>query len=154
MSAKTFTDKILTKGLQSSLNNTSVENGKLRFVTDAGRLYLDDSNSRKEISNVVTGMTEAQILGQLVYLPKLYMASDTLHLFASDGVEIRDVTEIDPVETIENANLNLWIDASSNNPKYSSDLTFNPHTKEFKAGNFKVNKTTSGNYDEINFYIV
>ena len=85
MSAKTFTDKILTKGLQSSLNNTSVENGKLRFVTDAGRLYLDDSNSRKEISNVVTGMTEAQILGQLIYLPKLYMASDTLHLFASDS---------------------------------------------------------------------
>ena len=34
-------NRIFTKGLQSALNNTPIEDGKLRFTTDTGRLYLD-----------------------------------------------------------------------------------------------------------------
>ena len=33
--------KVLSKGRQSALDNTPIENEKLRFTVDTGRLFLD-----------------------------------------------------------------------------------------------------------------
>ena len=42
--------KVLSKGKESSLDNLDIENGKLRFTTDTGRLFLDDDGKRIEIT--------------------------------------------------------------------------------------------------------
>ena len=44
-------NKIFTKGLQSALNNTPIEDGKLRFTTDTGRLYIDIVEGEKSLSD-------------------------------------------------------------------------------------------------------
>ncbi len=76
---------ILTKGTEASLVNF-VE-GKLRFTTDTGRIFLDTgSNSRIEYTDFVKGMTEAEIKALTTgILPKLYMSSDTSTLFYYDS---------------------------------------------------------------------
>ena len=61
--------KVFTKGLQSALESTSIENGKLRFTVDSGRLYLDHNTSRIAISGVVTGFTDSEIRNLSTPLP-------------------------------------------------------------------------------------
>ena len=69
-------NKILTKGPESIL--PSIEDGKLRFTTDTGRLFIDGDNTRTEITDFVKGLTEAEIKSQLAPLTnKIYIASDS-----------------------------------------------------------------------------
>ena len=44
--------EILTKGLKSALATTEIENGKLRFATDTGELFLDDNNNRTNLNMI------------------------------------------------------------------------------------------------------
>ena len=80
--ATTF-NRILSKGIESEL--PKVVDGRLRFTTDTGRLFLDNGNERVEISDFVKGQTSTQITGTLAPLPKFYLASDTNVLYFYAG---------------------------------------------------------------------
>ena len=73
--------KVLSKGKESSLDNLDIENGKLRFTTDTGRLFLDDDGKRIEITDFVKGLTKDEILSIEDPLPKFYFAIDTYELY-------------------------------------------------------------------------
>ena len=137
-------NRIFTKGLQSALNNTPIEDGKLRFTTDTGRLYLDivegENKSRVRISAIEDSYTEEQILSMIVALPKIYVASDTGRAYISiDGGWV----DIGPVkleeDTSTNKELVLWFsDSDSEQPAYNNKLTYNPITDTFKCTNIEV----------------
>ena len=67
--------QVLTKGLESSLNTTEIEDGKLRFTTDTRNLYLDLVESgvkrRIKISDIDDTLTEEEIFSTLAPLPKI-----------------------------------------------------------------------------------
>ena len=61
--------QILTKGLESSLDTTEIEDGKLRFTTDTRNLYLDLVESgvkrRIKISDIDDTLSEEEIFSIL-----------------------------------------------------------------------------------------
>ena len=71
----------LSRGLQSAINNTPIEDGKLRFAVDTARLYLDLVNERIEFTDFVRGLTKEEIIGLTEPLPKMYLSSDTHELY-------------------------------------------------------------------------
>lgn len=73
--------KVLTKGTESELSTTPVKDGKLRFTTDTGKVFLDVGNSRREISDLVKKYTENQIKAITDPFDKIYISSDTHKLF-------------------------------------------------------------------------
>lgn len=77
--------KILSKGVQANL--PEIEDGKLRFTTDTGRLFLDNGGNRIEITDLVKGKTKEEILNIENPLPKLYLSSDTHELLFNVGSE-------------------------------------------------------------------
>ena len=81
--------QFLTRGTSANLANTSIEDGKIRFTTDNGRMYVDyvngQTSKRFAISDIVTGNTEAQILALQNPEDKLYVSSDTNKLFFKEG---------------------------------------------------------------------
>ena len=84
--ATSFT-KVLTKGVQSALARTPIENGKLRFATDTGRLFIDNNNTRVEITDFCKDYTEEGILNIVSPLPKVYIASDTFKMMVYDATK-------------------------------------------------------------------
>ena len=78
MNSSTYV-KVLSKGLEANL--PGIEDGKLRFTTDTGRLFLDSDDKRTEITDFVKGLTEEQILATQSPLPKFYLSSDTNLLY-------------------------------------------------------------------------
>ena len=72
--------QVLTKGLESSLDTTEIEDGKLRFTTDTRNLYLDLVESgvkrRIKISDIDDTLTEEEIFSilanQMIILKKGY----------------------------------------------------------------------------------
>ena len=71
--------KVLSKGKESNL--PEIEDGKLRFTTDTGKLFLDYDDKRIEISDLVKGLTRDQIINTENPLPRLYLSSDTNELY-------------------------------------------------------------------------
>ena len=69
--------KMITKGYESAIGNTPIENDTLRITIDTGQLYADLNNERIEISDFVKGMTEEEIRSIFAPLPKIYFSSDT-----------------------------------------------------------------------------
>lgn len=68
---------ILTKGNKSSLEQTSVEEGTIRFTKDTSELFIDSDGTRHQITDVVKGYTEAEIKSLLAPIPKIYLSKDT-----------------------------------------------------------------------------
>lgn len=141
-------EKILTKGLQSSLATTEIEDGKLRFTYDTGKLFLDIVNpsedpsytgERIRISDIEFGYTEAQLL-DILFVPlgnKLYIASDTgraMVYISGNWIDIGPVSiEASGKTSSDNNDLVIWFsDTTTQQPKYSS-ITYNPYTDEFKV---------------------
>lgn len=77
--------KILTRGLQSALARTPIENGKIRFAFDTGRLFIDDNDVRIEITDFCRDYTEEGIKNIISPLPKIYLSSDTHKLMMYDA---------------------------------------------------------------------
>jgi hypothetical protein len=71
--------KILSKGIQSSL--PPIEDGKLRFTIDTGKLFLDHKDKRIEITDFIKTLTEDQILSIIAPSPKVYISKDTNKMF-------------------------------------------------------------------------
>lgn len=93
-------DQNLSRGLQSAINETPIEDGKLRFAVDTARLFLDLKNERVEFSDFIRGLTRKEIMSLNEPLPKMYMTSDTHELLfyhagewisfgGNDGVDAR-----------------------------------------------------------------
>lgn len=137
---------IYTKGLQSDLNTTPIEDGKIRFTTDTGRLYLDiGSNNRILISETVDLYTEQEIKAILAPLPKIYVASDTHRAFVYSVSTLSwiDLAAIKLSEaTSANADKVLWMsDTSDEQPVYDAGLKYNPSTDLLIAPNIKATTT-------------
>ena len=95
--------QFLTRGLSTNLNSTTIEDGKIRFTTDEGKLYIDygtgGSAKRFAISDVVTGLTEAQIRALASPEDKLYLASDSKNILVYASNAWDSVTTKTPVMT-------------------------------------------------------
>ena len=139
---KTY-DQILTKGLQSSLASTPIQNGKLRYTTDTGRLYMDHSGSRIRISDFVYDYTEAQILAlQSPLTEKLYISSDTGRPYIRINNDWYFLPSLTLTETSENTDKVIWLsNDDEGEPSYSDDFTYNPSTGDLKAPKVIVSDT-------------
>ena len=71
----------LTRGTKAKIDATPIEDGKIRFCTDEGRLYIDYNDKRIEVSDVITDKTAAQLKVLQNPLKKLYLASDTKAIY-------------------------------------------------------------------------
>lgn len=74
----------LSRGLQSVVDRTSIEDGKVRFAIDSARLFFDTKNERVEITDFVRGLTRAEILALESPLTKVYLPSDGHSLLVYD----------------------------------------------------------------------
>ena len=78
---------ILTRGYQSSLDKTNIEDGKIRFTMDTSQLFIDIDSERKEITDFIKGKTEQEIRSIIAPLPKFYFSSDTHKFLYNNGNE-------------------------------------------------------------------
>ena len=151
-------EKILSRGLQANLP-VAFTDGTLRFTTDTKRLFLDTSSARLLISDVISDYTEQQ-LGQLSshIEGKVYVAKDTFRVYVSDGTDLLDASRIIPVSASDNQDYYIWMNGGSTGaPKYNSGFSYNPSTKNLKAGGLSITQTEE-QVDEttvkvVNFYM-
>lgn len=142
---------ILTKGLESSLDSTPIEDGKLRFTTDTRNLYMDLESSRVKISDIIDTYTEAQIFDILAPLAKVYLSSDTHRAYVSAGDEWIDLGSCDiKVVTSTDTDYPLLVYGEEQLPVYLEDVFYNPSYKELKVPNIKVTDSLNVNGMYIN----
>lgn len=130
----------LTRGLEASLANTPIEDGKLRYTVDTGRCYLDykDDNGnlkRIRITDVIFDYTEAQIHALSDYGQNLYIANDTATAFYNvDGVW-KAVGALTLVQSSEDKDYVLWFSGENDSkPLYNTGLKYNPSTNTISVG--------------------
>ena len=139
--------QILTKGLESSLANTNIEDGKLRFTTDTRNLYLDlvkdGKKERIKISDIEDTLTEEEIFNTLAPLPKIYVSKDTHRAYVSSGIDWIDLAAVQlSLSEIRDVEVPLWFsDSDSEKPFYATELTYNTSTKELKSPNVKASES-------------
>ena len=75
---------IMSRGYQSSIDNTPIENWKLRFAIDSAILFMDLENSRIEFTDFVRGLTYNEIVSLSKPLGKIYLSSDTHQILSYD----------------------------------------------------------------------
>lgn len=137
--------KILSKGLESSLANTPIVDGKLRYCTDTGRVYLDqetDGNkSRIKLSDIEDIYTEEQ-LSELIApsITKIYVAKDTHRLYKYSNGEWFDLSGVLPKLADPNMENNyIWFGETNDTaPLYDKSLSYNTSTKTLKVNNVEV----------------
>lgn len=140
--AKTY-NQILTKGLQSSLATTPIEDGKLRYTTDSGRLFMDNGNARIEITDIEKSYTQAQILSLQTVYQKIYIASDTGRAYFKIGNTWHYLGENALTSSSEDADKVIWIsDTSDKEPEYNSSFTYNPNDGVLKVPKLEVSSTS------------
>lgn len=86
-------DRVLTRAIQRVIDHTPIEDGKLRFATDTGRLFVDfGSTTRIEIADFNKDYLESEIFRIENPTSKIYMARDTkrLYVFDDDWVCVSD----------------------------------------------------------------
>ena len=137
--------RILSKGLESSLANTPIVDGKLRYCTDTGRVYLDqevDGNkSRIKLSDIEDIYTEEQ-LSELIApsTTKIYVAKDTHRLYKYSNGEWFDLSGVLP--KLADPNIEdryIWFGETNDTaPLYDKDLSYNTSTKTLKVNNIEV----------------
>lgn len=141
---------ILTRGLSSTLASTNIENGKLRFTTDTGELYLDiketeeAAGDRIKISDIESGYTETGIFAIVSPLSnKIYISSDTHRAYVYNGTNWIDLANVKlSLASIANLDLPIWFSATTDTqPKYSSNITYNTSTEELKTTNVVASST-------------
>ena len=144
---------ILTKGLQSALAHQEIEDGRLRFTTDTGRLYLDikeegTAGERILISETVNLYTEYQIFNEILApLPKIYVASDTHRAYVSNGIQWFDLAAVKLAATVaENSNKVIWFsETTDEQPVYDADFHYNPNSQLLTVPNLKATIGYIGN---------
>lgn len=74
----------LRRGLQTKVDSTPIEDGKILFGTDTGRLFIDLSRERIEITDVIKGLNYSEIVSIESPAQKLYLAKDTHQILSYD----------------------------------------------------------------------
>ena len=77
----------LSRGLQKTIDETEIKDGKILFAIDSARLFMDTKNGRIEITDIVKGLKYSEILALKSPLPKLYLSSDSHQLLLYDFKE-------------------------------------------------------------------
>ena len=77
----------LSRGLQKTIDETEIKDGKILFAIDSARLFMDTKNGRIEFTDVVKGLKYSEILALKSPLPKLYLSSDSHQLLLYDFKE-------------------------------------------------------------------
>jgi hypothetical protein len=141
--------KRLTRGIQSALDKTSIEDGKLRFTTDTGRLFLDNGSDRIEITDFIKGKTEEEILDIIAPLPKFYYANDTHAIFVHDGSEwVKCCDRVSFADTATNASTATYANKSLNDANGEQINTFYaPLSSPMFTGNPTVPTPSTGSKD-------
>lgn len=146
-----------TKGYQSSLDSTEIEDGKLRFTTDTGRLYLDiveNSNGKRvRISDIEDSLTEDEIAAILAPLPKIYLAKDTHKAYVFADSRWYDISRVMPQELNKKAatesDYYLWFSGpDAEQPEYDKDIKYDINTNCLYAPKMAVKDGLNiGEYD-------
>lgn len=137
-------DKILTKGLKSSLNTTPIEDGKLRFTTDTGELFLDqvsgETKIRSKISDIISDYTEEEIAEIIAPLPKVYLSRDTHRMYVFVSGQWIDVGAINlSASASEDSSQVIWFSKTDGEfPTYDNDFSYNSSKKELSVKNIKI----------------
>lgn len=74
----------LSRGLQTTIDNTDIVDGKIRFAVDTGRLFMDTASERIEFTDVVKGLKYSEIIALENPLPKVYLSSDSHQILLYD----------------------------------------------------------------------
>ena len=167
MSTITSISKYLTRGLEASLANTPIEDGKLRYTIDTGRCYLDYMNENNELKRVrITDIefdyTEDQILTMTNPVQNIYISSDTGKGYCNvNGIwkEIGGLA-LSKAEATDDNDYVLWFSgANGKDPLYSTGLKYNPATgtmsiehivsTSIKVGNMLMIETVTEEMDHI-----
>ena len=75
---------VIKRGLQSTIDNHAIDDGKIYFSTDTNRLFMDIANERLEYTDFVRGLKYAEVIALESPLPKVYLTTDTRQLLAYD----------------------------------------------------------------------
>ena len=136
-------EKILLKGLDDDIP-VSIADCALRFTTDTKRLFIEDGTSRIEITDIITSMTESQIINASSLMAKIYVASDTLEMYVSDGTDLEKVNKFVPVAISDNQNYYpVMRSADGTQVKgYNTNFAYNPSSKTFTVGGMTVTQTS------------
>lgn len=140
-------EPILTKGLQSSLDSTPIEDGKLRYCTDTGKLFLDqvkgDSSQRMAISSIEEGYTEEEIADIIAPLPKVYLSSDTHRMYVHTILGWIDIAAVMPNATaVKDEDQLVWFAGKTDDqPVYDESLTYNSAKKQLSSNSIKVTES-------------
>ena len=75
---------ILSRGYQHTIDNTPIQDGKVRFAIDTGRVFLDVNSSRIEFTDFVKGLDYNEIINLKDPLRKIYLSKDTHEILEYD----------------------------------------------------------------------
>lgn len=130
---------ILTRGVQAAIAAASVVDGKIRVATDSQQLYFDlGSGARIEITDVIKTYTSTEIESDdgtdipVALRGKLFLASDTKHLYVHNGTTWIDLNASGGVASVtETGSGNAYTSMSTLNgvvtlTKGSTFLTAHP----------------------------
>lgn len=70
----------LVRGSQASIDESAIEEGKIKFAIDSARLFIDSGSERIEITDIVYGLKYSEIKELSSPLMKIYLSSDTRQL--------------------------------------------------------------------------
>lgn len=132
-----MTGPIMSRGYQSSIDNTPIENGKLRFAIDSARLFMDLENSRIEFTDFVRGLTYNEIVSLSKPLRKIYLSSDTHQILSYDFYNEKWIVY---GENSYNSNIT---DVSYNENNGNIIITINDRYTREIVNTFLVNKIKS-----------
>lgn len=142
----------LTKGLENNLSQQLIENGKLRFTKDTGRLFVDmvegAISKRIKISEVINDKTDAQIKALISpIVGKIYLANDTYRAYTFNGMGMVDLGSVTLISAEdENVDKPVWFSQSTDsNPRYSDNITYNESSSELKVPNLSASDAVQVN---------
>ena len=128
---------IMSRGYQSTIDNTPIENGKLRFAIDSARLFMDLENSRIEFTDFVKGLSYDEIISLDNPLRKIYLSSDTHQILSYDFYNEKWIVY---GENSYNSNIT---DVSYNENNGNIIITINDQYTREIVNTFLVNKIKS-----------
>lgn len=89
MGDATTYEKLFYRGVEANIPEAN--DGAILFTTDSEKLFIDYGESHIEITDFVKGYDTSTILDITSPLDKIYLASDSNHLYYHDGTNWIDV---------------------------------------------------------------
>jgi hypothetical protein len=137
---------LLTRGYESNLAKTEISDGKIRVAVDTRQLFLDNGNERLEITDVIKGFTEEEILSNILPLQKIYLSSDTHKLYVYNFSDLKWEICGEPNSKYVSIKFGTSVEWSESNPVLESgELAYDSTENGLKIGDGKTN------YNDLSF---